>query len=161
MDCNPRADRLFEICGARGIVLATAESCTGGLIAGAITDVPGSSQVFDRGFVTYSNDAKIALLGVEPDCLAQHGAVSEAVAIQMALGALRQSRADVSLAVTGIAGPGGGSPEKPVGLVHFAIARRNGETLPKRHVFARTSRISIRQAAVDMALDLLIGVVSG
>ncbi len=115
-------DVLQEMRGL-GLKIATAESCTGGLVAAALTSVAGSSDVFERGFVTYSNEAKAQMLGVDPAMIRRHGAVSREVAIAMAHGALRTSRAHLSVAVTGIAGPGGGSPEKPVGLVHFAAAR--------------------------------------
>ena len=117
---------------SRGWMLASAESCTGGMIAAAVTDVPGSSDVFDRGFVTYSNAAKTDLLGVDADLIASQGAVSRDVAIAMAEGALRHSKANVSIAVTGIAGPGGGSVGKPVGLVHFASAIRGGKNISCR-----------------------------
>src|ERR687894_2174634 len=113
---------------AAGYKLATAESCTGGLIAGALTEVPGSSSVVERGFVTYSNEAKTELLGVPAELIARHGAVSESVARAMAEGALARSRADVAVAITGIAGPGGATATKPVGLVHFALARRGAPT---------------------------------
>ena len=121
-----RATALVDALRARGFTLATAESCTGGGIAHAITAVQGSSDVLDRGFVTYSNDAKVEMLGVDAGAIARHGAVSEAVALAMADGALRASRADVAVAVTGIAGPGGGSPAKPVGSVCFAWATLDG-----------------------------------
>src|SRR5690606_21582888 len=123
------AARLISDFTARGLLVATAESCTGGLIAGALTEIAGSSAVVDRGFVTYSNEAKTALLGVRTETLSAHGAVSEKTARDMAEGALSASKADCTVAVTGIAGPGGGSPEKPVGLVHLAAARRDGRTL--------------------------------
>lgn len=139
----------------RGVTAATAESCTGGLIAGAITDVPGSSGWFDRGFVTYSNEAKTEMLGVRPDILATHGAVSEATAAAMATGALARSRADVAVAVTGIAGPDGGSAEKPVGTVCFAWARRDGavDTATRRFT---GDRAAVRAATVEVALRGLI-----
>jgi nicotinamide-nucleotide amidase len=140
---------------ARGRTLATAESCTGGLIAGAITDVPGSSQWFERGFVTYSNEAKMDMLGVHAETLADHGAVSEATAAEMATGALARSRADVAVAVTGIAGPDGGSPGKPVGTVCFAWARRNGTVGTETRHFAG-DRAAVRAATVDVALRGLI-----
>ena len=137
---------------ARGWTAATAESCTGGLVAGAITDIAGSSGWFDRGFVTYTNEAKIDMLGVDPDALARNGAVSEATAIAMAEGALRASRADVAVAVTGIAGPAGGTSAKPVGTVCFAWARRGGlATAATRH-FSGT-RDDVREAAVIVALQ--------
>ena len=138
----------------RGLRIATAESCTGGMIAAALTDVAGSSDVFERGFVTYSNDAKQELIAVPPTILAKYGAVSAETADAMARGALARSRADVAISVTGIAGPGGGSAEKPVGLVWFGVARKVGEILTVREVFAG-DRAAIRQAAVARALELL------
>jgi nicotinamide-nucleotide amidase len=145
------AERVLESCRARGLKLATAESCTGGLIAAALTHIPGSSDVFDRGFVTYSNEAKSACLGVPPDLITTHGAVSEAVARAMALGVLNVSPAGLAISVTGIAGPGGGSPEKPVGLVWFGISKRHGETRTDSRIFAG-DRASIRAQSVAFAL---------
>ena len=139
----------------RGLLLATAESCTGGMVAAAITDVAGSSAVFDRGFVTYSNAAKTAMLGVSPALLERHGAVSEETARAMAEGALRHSAAQVTVAITGIAGPGGGSRDKPVGLVHFAVSSVT-ETRHVRHVFDRMSRVQVRLAAAETALQLIL-----
>ena len=138
----------------RGLRIATAESCTGGLIAAALTDVAGSSDVFERGFVTYSNDAKQELISVPPAVLTKFGAVSAETAEAMARGALARSRADVAISVTGIAGPGGGSSEKPVGLVWFGIARKGAPTLTVYEIFGG-DRASIRQAAVARALVLL------
>ncbi|MCQ8782605.1 CinA family protein [Aurantimonas sp. MSK8Z-1] len=135
--------------------LATAESCTGGLVAALITEVPGSSAVLDRGFVTYSNRAKADLLGVRDSALSQHGAVSELVARQMAEGALRSSTADVAVAITGIAGPGGGSLEKPVGLVHFASAT-SAATRHREMRFGDIGRSEIREASVSVALEMLM-----
>lgn len=140
----------------RGLRLATAESCTGGLVAAALTDVPGASDVFDRGFVTYSNEAKNEMLGVPAALIAAHGAVSAETARAMAAGALANSLADVAVAITGIAGPGGGSAEKPVGLVHFACARRGGGAVHVERRFGPLSRSEIRAAAVEQALELLI-----
>jgi nicotinamide-nucleotide amidase len=139
---------------ARGWRIATAESCTGGLIAAALTHVPGSSDVVDRGFVTYSNDAKTAMLGVDPALIAAHGAVSSQVAAAMAAGALGRSLADVTVAVTGVAGPGGGSAEKPVGTVWFGRASRGGETRTERVVFPG-DRAAVRAGTVAHALALL------
>ncbi|MBB4064703.1 CinA family protein [Gellertiella hungarica] len=136
-------------------MIATAESCTGGLIAGALTDVPGSSAVVDRGFVTYTNEAKMDLIGVQPEVLAQYGAVSRQTALQMAAGALRRSRAHVSVAVTGIAGPGGGSDEKPVGLVHLAARCRDGRLLHREMRYGDLGRDGIRLATVKTALEML------
>ena len=135
--------------------VAIAESCTGGLIAGAITDVAGSSEWFDRGFVTYSNEAKVEILGVGVETLATRGAVSEATAREMASGALARSRADLAVAVTGVAGPSGGSPDKPVGLVCFAWAQRDGAIDSASHRFAG-DRATVREAAVAVALEGLI-----
>ncbi len=141
---------------ARGLRVATAESCTGGLLAGAITSVAGSSDWFDRGFVTYSNDAKTELLGVPRALLETHGAVSEPVAASMAAGALAHSRADLGVAVTGIAGPGGGTPGKPVGMVCFAWARR-GDGPPSVHTERLAGdRAAVREASVRIALEGLI-----
>jgi nicotinamide-nucleotide amidase len=139
----------------KGWKLATAESCTGGLVAGAITDVAGSSDVFDRGFVTYSNAAKTEMLGVPADLITQYGAVSEAVARAMVEGALKRSMANVAVAITGVAGPGGGSEEKPIGLVHFACATR-GKTTHLEMRFGDVGRAIIRQAAVRQALQLVL-----
>ena len=137
------------------MTLATAESCTGGLIAATITDIPGASDVFDRGFVTYSNAAKTAMLGVHPSLIEAHGAVSEEVARSMAAGAIANSTADLAVAVTGIAGPGGGSAAKPVGLVHIAAARRDGAAQHDRFVFAGQDRAGVREDAVLAALALV------
>lgn len=139
----------------KGWRIATAESCTGGLVAGAITDVPGSSLVFDRGFVTYSNAAKTELLGVPAAMIASHGAVSDAVARAMAEAALARSAADVAVAITGVAGPGGGSIEKPVGLVHFACATKT-RTVHLACQYGDVGRTVVRQAAVRQALNLLL-----
>ncbi|MDG5494181.1 CinA family protein [Niveispirillum sp. BGYR6] len=155
-----RADDIRDAYQAAGLWIATAESCTGGLIAGCLTAVAGSSAVVDRGFVTYTNEAKTAMLGVPAPLIADHGAVSEPVACAMALGALAHSRADVTLAVTGIAGPGGGSVEKPVGLVYIARARRGGAVLVERHVFAG-DRTAVRLATVERALTLALAVTQG
>jgi nicotinamide-nucleotide amidase len=149
-----QASRLLATCRARGLSLVTVESCTGGLIAGVLTAVPGSSDVVDRGFVTYSNDAKTAMVGVAGELLASQGAVSEPVARAMASGALARSTADLAVAVTGVAGPGGGSAAKPVGLVHLAAAARDGRVIHERVVFPG-DRATIRAATVLRALDLL------
>ena len=151
----PAAEALIRDFAARGLKVATAESCTGGLVAGVLTEISGSSAVVDRGFVTYSDEAKTDLLGVPAELVGRRGAVSAEVAVAMVAGALARSAADVAVAITGIAGPTGGTPEKPVGLVHFAAARRGG---PVRHVerrFPDTGRSGIRQAAVAEALALL------
>ncbi len=149
------AERVLTACHNNGLKLALAESCTGGLVAGALSAVPGSSQVLDRGFVTYANEAKTELLGVAAELLAAHGAVSEPVARAMAEGAIRSPEIDISVSVTGIAGPGGGGAQKPVGLVHIASARKNAPTLHRRHVF-NGDRESIRLQAVAAALELLL-----
>ncbi len=148
---------LLQAARAAGLSVATAESCTGGMVAAALTDIAGSSDVFERGFITYSNEAKSELLGVDPALTGPGGpgAVSEPVARAMAEGALRRSRADVAVSVTGIAGPGGGSAAKPVGLVHFGWAVRDGASGADRHIFAG-GRAEIRTAAMQHALALLI-----
>lgn len=139
-----------------GLRVATAESCTGGMVAAALTDVAGSSDVFERGFVTYSNSAKVELLGVSPETLAAHGAVSEAVAREMAEGALAHSAADLAVSITGIAGPGG-SEFKPEGRVCFGLARKGCETRVETVEFGALGRAKVRAAARDHALALLIG----
>jgi nicotinamide-nucleotide amidase len=153
----PRAAavRVLDAFRARGLKLATAESCTGGLVAAALTDIAGSSDVVDCGFVTYSNEAKEALLGVPPATLKSHGAVSAETAAAMADGALKNSQADVTVAITGIAGPGGGSRSKPVGLVHFAAARRDGRRLTAVHRYGKIGRRRVRERSVAEALRLL------
>ncbi|MFM8700164.1 MAG: CinA family protein [Hyphomicrobiales bacterium] len=138
-----------------GLKIVTAESCTGGMVASALTAIAGSSAVLERGFVTYSNEAKAEMLGVPPALIAQHGAVSEAVARAMAEGALQNSRADISVAITGIAGPAGGSVSKPVGLVHFASAIRGAGTRHVAQQFGNPGRDQVRLCAVLTALDLL------
>jgi nicotinamide-nucleotide amidase len=148
------ASQIIERYRKAGLRIATAESCTGGMVAAALTDVAGSSDVFERGFVTYSNDAKQELIGVPAATIAAHGAVSAETAEAMALGALAHSRADVAVSVTGIAGPGGGSAEKPVGLVWFGVVRRGTTIRTLREVFAG-DRAAIRRASVDRALALL------
>ena len=153
-DLVDAAERLLARCRSRGRLLATAESCTGGLIAAYLTEIPGSSDVFERGFVTYSNEAKTEQLGVPAELVARCGAVSEEVARAMAEGALRHSRADVSLAVTGVAGPSGGTAEKPVGLVHLAAARRDGEVTHLRCAFGDVARGEVRRRTVARALEL-------
>ncbi|WCS27460.1 CinA family protein [Methylobacterium sp. NMS14P] len=150
-----RAEALVAAYAADGRTVATAESCTGGLVAGLLTAVPGSSAVLERGFVTYSNEAKAEAIGVPMDLIGRHGAVSEAVARAMAVGALAASRASVAVAITGIAGPGGGSAEKPVGLVHFGLGQRDGETRHLERRYGDLGRAGIRRAAVADALGLL------
>ena len=156
IDTTPltEAETLIADCRAAGIHLATAESCTGGLIAAALTAVAGSSDVVDRGFVTYSNEAKNELLGVPMGLINAVGAVSGPVARLMAEGALARSRADITVAVTGVAGPGGGSVEKPVGLVWFGIAQRGRPVHGESHIFPG-DRAAIRQATVAKAFALV------
>ena len=158
-DLTVGAAALLDRFRAAGLRLATAESCTGGLIAGLLTEIPGSSTVVERGFVVYSNDAKVELLGVPAETLAAHGAVSEATARAMAEGALKASRADVAVSVTGVAGPDGGSAEKPVGLVWFGCARRGGATFTREERFGAIGRGAVRLASVRVALDLLEGAI--
>lgn len=151
----PAARELIALCTGRGLKIATAESCTGGLIVGVLTEIPGSSAVVDRGFVTYSNGAKAELLGVDAALIGSLGAVSEEVARAMAEGALARSDADLAVAVTGIAGPDGGTEAKPVGLVHFAAIRRGGATRHAVRRFGDIGRPAIRIAAVREALAML------
>ena len=156
---SPHADlarALLEACAAEGITIATAESCTGGLISAALTDIAGSSIVVDRGFVTYSNEAKREMLGVSEATLATHGAVSAETAREMAAGALARSKATMAIAVTGIAGPGGGSEEKPVGLVWFGLAAKGAEPVAVQQLFEPRSRDHIRQQTVRVALELML-----
>ena len=154
-DIEDAARAIIEDFSARGLTVATAESCTAGLVAGALTEIAGSSSVFDRGFVTYSNEAKQQMIGVCAETLKAHGAVSRPTALEMAEGALRQSGAAVTIAVTGIAGPGGGSPEKPVGLVHLAAARKGRETLHREMRYGDIGRSAVRLATVRTALEML------
>jgi nicotinamide-nucleotide amidase len=147
-----------------GLMIATAESCTGGLVAGALTAIAGSSDVFERGFVTYSNEAKAEMLGVERALIEAHGAVSAEVAVAMAAGALKFSHAQISVAITGVAGPGGGTAEKPVGLVHFAAAKLNGRygdrvafaAIHNEERFGDIGRAGVRARSVEVALRLLL-----
>ncbi len=149
------ARRVLDLCRTRGLRIATAESCTGGLVAGALTDIAGSSDVVDRGFVTYSNAAKEVMLGVPEATLKRHGAVSGETAAAMVKGALKNSLADIAVSITGIAGPGGGTKEKPVGLVYFAAARRGGKRLEQRRLFGAIGRTRVRAHAVAQALSML------
>jgi nicotinamide-nucleotide amidase len=153
-DLLTEAEALLAACRTAGLRIVTAESCTGGLIAALLTEIPGSSDVVDRGMVVYSNDAKAAQLGVPPALIVAHGAVSEEVARAMAEGALRHADAQLSIAVTGVAGPGGGTPHKPVGLVHLASARAGGSVIHERRVFPG-DRAAIRLASVACGLKLL------
>jgi len=149
------ARRVLDLSRAKRLRIATAESCTGGLVIGALTDIAGSSDVIERGFVTYSNAAKEAMLGVPSATLIAYGAVSRETAEAMARGALNQSPADLAVAVTGIAGPGGGTADKPVGLVHFAAARRNGPQILRERRFGDIGRAEIRRLSVIEALAML------
>jgi len=154
-DIEAKAGLLIAAFSKRGLMVATAESCTGGLITGILTEIPGSSSVVDRGFVTYSNDAKIQMLGVHTATLETHGAVSRQTAIEMVRGALSHSKADMAVAVTGVAGPGGGSDEKPVGLVHLAAASRNGTVHHCEMRYGDIGRDAVRMATVRTALHML------
>ncbi len=151
------AIRVLDACRLRGLKVATAESCTGGLVSGALTEIPGSSDVVDRGFVTYSNAAKQTMLGVPAAVLERHGAVSRETADAMAAGALAMSGADLAVAVTGIAGPGGGSAGKPVGLVHFAAAASDGRRVHREKRYGDVGRSAVRAKAVAEALAMLEG----
>jgi nicotinamide-nucleotide amidase len=158
MVSNPNYDRAAGFVGKskdRGVKIATAESCTGGLIAAAITAVPGASAALERGFVTYSNEAKSEMLGVPQSLIEQHGAVSREVALAMVEGALAHSHADIAVAVTGIAGPDGGSEEKPVGLVHIAAARKDGARLHEEKRYGDVGRHEVQGQTVADALTLL------
>jgi nicotinamide-nucleotide amidase len=155
MTLEQRAAALLDKCRARGFKIASAESCTGGMVAALLTSIAGSSDVFDCGFVTYSNEAKKRMLGVSPDVIAEFGAVSRECSLAMAHGVILKSAATLAVSVTGIAGPGGGSAAKPVGLVHFACARRNGATLHREERLGDIGRDGVRKASVEVALDLL------
>jgi nicotinamide-nucleotide amidase len=147
---------VLDACRARKWTLATAESCTGGLVAGALTEIAGSSEVVDRGFVTYSNAAKMAMLGVPDATLAAHGAVSRETAEAMAQGALARAGVDLAVSITGIAGPGGGSADKPVGLVHFAAAAKDGRLIRREKRYGDVGRSEVRRLAVIEALTMLL-----
>jgi nicotinamide-nucleotide amidase len=150
-----QSERLLQSLREAGLMIATAESCTGGLIAGLLTEIAGSSDVVERGFVTYSNEAKHQCLGVAMALIEQHGAVSEEVARAMAMGAVAHSGAQIAVAVTGVAGPGGGTADKPVGLVHVAVAREGRPVLHKRLELGEIGRAQVRLATVKAALDLV------
>jgi nicotinamide-nucleotide amidase len=154
-DLLSRAEKLLADARVKGLKIATAESCTGGLVAGLLTEIAGSSDVFERGFVTYSNQAKQDSLGVPGTLIRQHGAVSEPVARAMAEGAIRNSGAQLAIAITGIAGPGGGSDEKPVGLVHITAARAGEATSHRECRFGDIGRAQIRLKSVETALEML------
>jgi nicotinamide-nucleotide amidase len=149
------ATALLDLCKARKLMVATAESCTGGLVAGALTDIAGSSAVVDRGFVTYTNEAKQQMLGVPLETLVAHGAVSRPTAEAMARGVLKHSPADLAVSITGIAGPGGGTAEKPVGLVHFSAAARSGALIHRERRFGDIGRAEVRRLSVLEALAML------
>jgi len=151
--------RVIDLLRARMLKLVTAESCTGGLISALLTEIPGSSDVLERGYVTYSNAAKTSCLGVPPQLIATHGAVSEQAARAMASGALAHSEADIAVSVTGVAGPGGGSAEKPVGLVHFAVACKGQPVVHLERRFGDLGRSAIRLESVRVALDLVTAAV--
>ena len=150
------ANEVLKACKAHGLMVATAESCTGGMVVAVLTDIPGSSSVVERGFVTYSNEAKTEMLGVPIALIDTHGAVSEPVARAMAEGALSNSRADLAVSVTGIAGPGGGTASKPEGLVHFSCSRRGGTAAHARIEFSALGRDQVRAASVQQALTMLL-----
>ena len=149
------ATRVLALCRARDLKIVTVESCTGGLVAATLTEIAGSSDVVDCGFVTYSNEAKQSLVGVPAATLRRHGAVSAETAAAMAAGGLKSSRADLSVAITGIAGPGGGSTAKPVGLVYFAAASRDGRQLARQKLYGKIGRRRVRLRSVAEALELL------
>ncbi|HZG28176.1 nicotinamide-nucleotide amidase [Ensifer adhaerens] len=150
------ARQVIDACRVRNIMIAAAESCTGGLIATTLTEIPGSSAVFDRGFVTYSNTSKIEMLGIFPITIKQYGAVSKETAMEMAHGALARSEAGLSIACTGIAGPDGGTPDKPVGLVHIAAKHYNGTLLHRDMHFGEIGRAAVRFATVKTALEMML-----
>ena len=154
-ELNERARALLDLCRGKRLKLAAAESCTGGLLAATLTEIPGSSDVFERGFITYSNEAKETMLGVPSSVLEQFGAVSRETAEAMAQGALAHSPAELAVAITGIAGPGGGMPGKPVGLVHFAAAARAGRLLHQECRFGDIGRAQVRLVSVRQALSML------
>src|SRR5271154_3105515 len=158
---NALARSLLDLCRSRKLTIATAESCTGGLVAGALTDIPGSSDVIDRGFVTYSNDAKRSMLGVNASTLATFGAVSKETATQMAVGALERAGVDLAVSITGIAGPGGATPGKPVGLVHFAAAARDGRIIHRECRFGAIGRTAVRLRSVVEAMRMLMELARG
>lgn len=155
MTLEQRVEALLEQCRQRKVYIATAESCTGGMVAALLTSVAGSSDVFECGFVTYSNESKRRLLGVPREIISEFGAVSRECALAMAHGAILESAATLAVSITGIAGPGGGSDEKPIGLVHFACARRNGATQHREMKFGAIGRNAIRAGSVEIALELL------
>ena len=160
-DARALSRSLLDLCRMRKLTIATAESCTGGLVAAALTDIPGSSDVIDRGFITYSNEAKRAMLGVKATTLATFGAVSKETATAMAIGALEKAGVDLAVSITGIAGPGGAVPGKPVGLVHFAVAARDGRILHRECRFGAIGRTTVRHRSVVEALRMLLELARG
>jgi len=150
-----RARALLDLCRRKSLKIAAAESCSGGLLAATLTEIPGSSDVFERGFVTYSNAAKATMLGVPEDTLERFGAVSRETAEAMAQGALAHSPADLAVSITGIAGPGGATPGKPVGLVHIGAARRGGQSVYQEKRFGDIGRAQVRRVSVLQALAML------
>jgi nicotinamide-nucleotide amidase len=160
-DARALSRSLLDLCRMRKLTLATAESCTGGMVAAALTDIPGSSDVVDRGFITYSNDAKRAMLGVRATTLSTFGAVSKETATAMAFGALEKAGVDLAVSITGIAGPGGATPGKPVGLVHLAAAARDGRVLHRECRFGAIGRSAVRQRSVVEALRMLTELARG
>lgn len=155
-DLHALAIQVLDACKAKGLMVATAESCTGGLVAAMLVDIPGSSAVLERGFTTYSNAAKADMLGVPTDLIDHYGAVSEPVAIAMATGALARSNAEITVAITGVAGPGGGTATKPEGLVHFACTRTGQPTKHVRIEFGPIGRTEVRHASVKQALEMIL-----
>jgi nicotinamide-nucleotide amidase len=153
------ADDFLQACKRREILVATAESCTGGMVMALLTDIPGSSDMVDRGFVTYSNESKVDLVDVSQETLDRFGAVSEETAREMAAGALKNSRAGIAISITGIAGPDGGSEEKPVGLVWFGVAATGKAVLTQKRLFENRGRDYVRRQSVKTALELALTVV--
>lgn len=149
------AEALLELCKSKRLTLATAESCTGGLVAAALSEIPGSSMVLDRGFVTYSNEAKQQMLGVTPATIDVYGAVSSQCAEEMAKGALAQASVDLAISITGIAGPTGAVPGKPIGLVYFCAATRSGRVIPHDRKYGDIGRANVRRESVLQALAIL------
>jgi nicotinamide-nucleotide amidase len=160
-DIVEAAKRLLDICKRKNLILATAESCTAGLVAGTLAEVPGISSMLDRGFITYSNQAKQDMLGVSSATLEKHGAVSRETAEEMARGALAHAPVDLAVSVTGIAGPDGGSEEKPVGLVHFAVASRSGHLIHAEKRFGNIGRAEVRKQSVLQAFRMLHDLAEG
>jgi nicotinamide-nucleotide amidase len=155
------ARALLDLCKMRKLTIATAESCTGGLVCASLVDIPGSSAVVTSGFITYSNEAKHELLGVSAETLENFGAVSKEAAVSMATGALKKAKADLAVAVTGIAGPGGATPGKPVGLVHLAVAARDGRVISREKRFGAIGRTAVRMRSVVEALKMLTELARG